>query len=156
MSKSHFPKVCKHFDLKKKGEDRYNTVAKCRLAHLGDRTDSCNLCDGLVHCSECPTELILQTKTIEDKGKAIVITRWRARGPISTSDAYDWQDQRFLQEGAIQVPGRLRLLFEDQPGTKYDDIVEACEAWDLMMALGWCNVPSLGWVPSTIRFRAFE
>ena len=64
-----FDKVYEHFDPKKKdGKDRYNVLLRCRFAHLRDGVECCIMCDGLVHCSDCSTELIIETKLIKGKG----------------------------------------------------------------------------------------
>ena len=150
--------MCRYLNANRKEEGNdFTSALKCRFAHLDDKKEeSCKHCDGLVCCPYCLTEVVVEIKTHEKPGKAIVITKWQDLGSISDADEYsrksDWTCRGEGEPLQKRVPGEIRAVFERQPGVTYDAMLDANKAWGFMSKLDTNEVRWMRHVLPVLRF----
>ena len=136
--------VCAHLDLGYGDENRLTRLLRCRLAHVRyQKSSPCVSCVGNLRCPMCPTEVQVDIKTFYGgKSKTrrtimLVVTRWQLVGGGTSPYEGHWAhrlSQRCIpwhwpEGGPLS---NIKNTFENQPGTKFDSILDAREAWRLV------------------------
>ncbi len=123
-------RVCAHLNEDTRDQNPYSTVYRCKLKHLAAKQDSCKKCSNLIRCHYCPTEVHVGAQRFGgSKGSALITTKWLLLGNgLSPSEAL-WESH--LERSRLpwpywsdDAPGSIQAGYEDQPGIKFDSILE--------------------------------
>ena len=141
--------ACAHLNLGGWEENLLTWVVRRRLADIRYQTPSpCVTCVGNIRCPMCPTEVQVDIRTVYiDKSKTrrtimLVVTRWQLVGGGTSPYEQCWAhrlNQRCSQRHSPwewlegdPLSNKIKHSFESQPGTKFDSILDAREAWRLV------------------------
>ena len=137
--------VCAHLGVEGSEENRLTQALHCRLDHARYQTSSpcCPECSGMLQCPMCPTEVQVGTETFYvDKSKTrrviiLVITKWQLVGDGTSPYEERWANP--LSKGCDPWPWpkgdsafNIKDTYENQPGKKFDSILDARKAWKLV------------------------
>ncbi len=133
--------ACAHLNLRGWEENMLTFILRCRLADVRFQTSP--PCVTNIRCPWCPTEVQVDIKTVYvDKSKTrrtimLVVTRWQLVG--SGTSPYEERWAHRLTQGCSawhwlegDPLSNIKHTFESQPGTKFDSILDAREAWRLV------------------------
>lgn len=133
-------RVCAHLDLRDGEDNRLTWLLRCRLEHVRYQASSpCVSCVGNLRCPMCPTEVQVDIKTFcvgESKTTRtimLIITRWQLVGGGTSPYEGHWAHRlskrcnpwHWHEGGPLS---NIKKSFEDQPGAKFDLILDAGEA----------------------------
>lgn len=136
--------VCAHLNLRDGEDNRLTRLLRCRLAHVRYQASSpCVSCVGNLRCPMCPTEVQVDIKTFcggnskTTRTIMLVVTRWQLVGGGTSPYEGHWAHRlskrcnpwHWLEGGPLSD---IKNTFENQPGTKFDLILDAGEAWRLV------------------------
>ena len=136
--------VCAHLDLRYGEDNGLTRLVHCRLAHVRYQASShCVSCVGNLRCPMCPTEVQIDIKTFcGGKSKTtrtimLVVTRWQLVGGGTSPYEGQWAHRLSKRCNPWHWPeggplSDIKNTFENQPGTKFDLILDAGEAWRLV------------------------
>ena len=136
--------VCAHLDLAEGEDHRLTWLLRCRLAHVRHQTSSpCVNCVGNLRCAMCPTEVQADIKTFcGGKSKTrrtimLIVTRWQLVGGGTSPSEECWAHRLSQRCSPWHWPeggplSNIKSTFENQPGTKFDSILDVREAWRLV------------------------
>lgn len=139
MPRGYYTTVCAHLSGDLHRENLFTEVFRCQLAHLADMDESCERCSGLARCSYCPTEVLVEAKRLDtnSRGGFLIITKWQLLGCGRSPSEASWKDhlERPIPPWSSfsnVALGSIRDGFEDQPGVKYDSILDLDTARKLL------------------------
>ena len=136
--------VCAHLGTGGLEESLLRRTIYCALLHARYQTllPCCLDCVRVLRCPDCPTEVKVATDTFYvDKSKTkrvvvLVVTKWQWVGdgtspyegcwanPLNKHcDPWGWPEDRAFS---------IKDTYENQPGTKFDSILDATKAWKLV------------------------
>lgn len=136
--------ACAHLDLRHGEDNPLTWLLRCRLAHVRYPVSSpCISCGRNLRCPMCPTEVQVDIKTFHDgKSKTtktimLVITRWQLVGGGTSPYEGHWAHRLSNQSNPWHWPNgdsvpNFKNTYENQPGPKFDAILDAGEAWKLV------------------------
>ena len=139
VPRKHYTTVCAHLDGDPPYQNPYTAVFRHQLEHLAAKQVSCQDCRRLISCHYCSTEVYIEAKRLEgdSKGGLLVITKWQLLGCGLSPSEVHWKSHLELPELPWlylpdRAPGSIQASYEDQPGTKYDSLLQMAEAWRML------------------------
>ena len=137
--------VCAHLGAGGGEDSRLTQALHCRLEHARYQTPSpfCLDCVGMLRCPMCPTEVELGTETFYvDKSKTrrvivLVVSKWQWVGDGTSPYEGSWANHLNQHCDPWHWPTGdsvfdVKDTYENQPGTKFDSILDARKAWKLV------------------------
>ncbi len=135
MPLRHHTRVCAHLDGNLIDQNPYINVFRCKLEHLAAQQDSCKNCSSLICCQYCSTEVYVEAKRFDgSKGSALRITKCQHLGNGQCPSDAHWEShlEREWPYFSTDAPGSIQAGYEDQPGIKFDSLLEPAEAWKVV------------------------